>query len=68
MGNVFEALAVAIEGLDIPLDGFAIVDALALRDRLDSQITRTLDAFDAASLWDIDAATSLTAWLRAHGA
>ncbi len=36
MGNVFEALAVAIEGLDIPLDGFAIVDALALRDRLDS--------------------------------
>jgi len=58
---VFEALAVAITELDIPLDGFAIVDALAQRDRLDAQITKTLGAFDAASLWDIDAATSLTA-------
>lgn len=30
MGDMFEALAVAIKGLDIPLDGVAIVDALAL--------------------------------------
>jgi len=45
MSNVFEALAVAIKELDIPLDAL---------------ITKTLGAFDAASLWDIDAATSLS--------
>jgi len=65
--GVCEALAVAIRELDIPVDGFTIVDALALRDRLDARITEALGAFDAAKLWDIDAATSLTAWLRAHG-
>lgn len=60
-------MAEAIKELDIPVDGFAIVDVLGLRDRLDARTAEALGDFDAAKLWDIDAATSLTAWLRAHG-
>jgi len=57
-------LAEAIEKLDIPVDGAALVRALALRDQLDARIAEVVGAFDAAQLWDIDAATSMTAWLR----
>jgi Domain of unknown function (DUF222) len=62
---VLEDLAEVIEGLDVPVDGAAIVQALALRDRLDARIAEAVGAFDAASLWDIDGATSMIAWLRA---
>jgi hypothetical protein len=55
----------AIEGLMIPADGAAIAQAIALRDRLDARITAAVGEFDAAKLWDLDAATSMTAWLRA---
>jgi hypothetical protein len=61
---MFEQLTEAITGLDIPLDGPALVQVLALRDRLDARIAEALGAFDRAKLWDIDAATSMTAWLR----
>jgi hypothetical protein len=63
--DVLEDLAEAIEGLDVPVDGAAIVQVLALRDRLDARIAEAVGAFDAAGLWDIDGATSMTAWLRA---
>jgi hypothetical protein len=60
-----EDLAEAIVELDIPVDGAAIVQVLALRDRLDARIAEAAGAFDTAQLWDIDGATSMTAWLRA---
>jgi hypothetical protein len=62
---VLEDLAEAIEGLDIPVNGAAILQALALRDQFDARIAEAGGAFDAARLWDIDGATSMTAWLRA---
>ena len=37
-GGVLEELAAAIETLDIPVDGAALVQVLALRDRLDARI------------------------------
>ncbi len=61
---VLDDLAEAIENLDIGVDGAAIVRALALRDQLDARIAEVVGAFDAASLWDIDGATSMTAWLK----
>jgi len=61
---VLEELAEAIEKLDIPADGPALVRALALRDQLDARIAEAVGSFDGAGLWDIDAATSMTAWLR----
>lgn len=57
-------LAVAIENLNIGANGVALVDVLRLRDRLDARIMDSLGDFDAAQLWDLDGATSLTAWLR----
>jgi len=65
---VFEGLAAEVERLSIPPCGDAITEVLALRDRLDAKISDTVGAFDAAGLWDLDAATSMTAWLRQHGA
>lgn len=64
---MFEELAEAIERVEGPVDGAALVQALALRDRLDARICEAVGDFDAARLWDIDAATSLTAWLRSFG-
>jgi hypothetical protein len=60
------ALAEAIEELDIPVDGVELVRALALRDRLDARITAAVGVFDSLQLWDIDGATSMTAWLRSN--
>jgi hypothetical protein len=65
---MLEQLAQAIEGLDIPVDNDALAAALALRDRLDARISDTIAAVDRAALWELDGATSTTAWLadRAH--
>ncbi len=65
---MFEGLAMEIDNLDIPPCAEAISEVLALRDRLDAKITGAVGDFDAAGLWDLDAATSMTAWLRQHGA
>ena len=59
-----EDLAEVIEGLDIPVERDALVRVLALRDQLDARIAEVAGAFDAHELWDIDGATSMTAWLR----
>jgi hypothetical protein len=48
----------------VAVDGEAIRDALAYRDRLDAAIHGALGEFDRAELWELDGATSLTAWLR----
>ncbi len=61
---MFEALAEAIDEVEIPVDGDALVEAFALCDRLQAKLSAAAGDFDAASLWDLDAATSLTAWLR----
>jgi hypothetical protein len=60
---VFEQLGSAIEGLDIPLDGDALEALLALRDRLEARISSAVAAHDRAGLWELDGATSMTAWL-----
>jgi hypothetical protein len=64
---MFDALDRAIEGLDVPVDGGAIVEVLALRDRLDARISAALGEFDAAGLWELDGAVSLTSWLKSRG-
>ncbi len=63
--DVLEDLAGAVERLDIAVDGSELVEALAARDRLDAKIAEAVGAFDAAKLWKLDSATSMTAWLRA---
>jgi hypothetical protein len=60
---MFEQLGDAIGGLDIPVDGDALATVLALRDRLDARISDAVAAHDRAGLWELDGATSMTAWL-----
>ena len=62
-GGVFGQLERAIDDLDIPVDGDALVTVIALRDRLEARITDAVATVDRASLWELDGATSMTAWL-----
>jgi Domain of unknown function (DUF222)/HNH endonuclease len=60
---MFEQLGEVIEGLDIPVDGDGLAALLALRDRLDARISAAVATYDRAGLWELDGATSMTAWL-----
>jgi Domain of unknown function (DUF222) len=60
---MFEELGQAIDGLDIPVDADAVAAVIALRDRLEARISAAVAAVDEASLWELDGATSMTAWL-----
>jgi hypothetical protein len=64
---MFEELGTAIDQLDIPVDGAALAAILALRDRLDARISDAVAAHDRAGLWELDDATSMTAWLTDRG-
>ena len=66
IGTVLEELAVAIENLDVPVDCESLVEAIALRDRLDARITGAVGEFESDGWWAVDASASMTAWLRAH--
>lgn len=46
---MFEALAEAVEELDIPVDRVALAQVIALRDRLDARIAGAAGAFDAST-------------------
>ncbi len=65
---MFATLTAEIEDLEIPLDGDALTEILGVADRLDARITDALGLFDAAELWELDGATSLTAWLADRAA
>jgi len=60
---MFEQLGNTIDELDIPVDSDALAAILALRDRLDARISDAVAAHDRAGLWELDGATSMTAWL-----
>jgi Domain of unknown function (DUF222)/HNH endonuclease len=60
---MFEQLGHAIDGLSIPIDSEALSAVLALRDQLDARISDAVAAHDRAGLWELDGATSMTAWL-----
>src|SRR5258708_26362759 len=67
VGMMFAGLAQEIDDLKIPIDGDALAEALELHGRMAAKIVDTVGAFDVAQLWDIDAATSMVAWLRDRG-
>ena len=54
IGGVFEELGTAIETLDIPLDGDALTAVITLRDRFDARISDAVNAYDTASLWELE--------------
>ena len=66
IGLVFDDLAEAIEGLDIPVHPDAVVRAIALRDRLEARIAEATAAVETTGWWMEVASASMTGWLRAH--
>jgi hypothetical protein len=66
-GVMCPGLAEAIEEYQIHLDGDALAEALALADRLQAKIAEAVADFDSAALWELEGATSKTAWLRDRG-
>lgn len=52
--RMFETLAAAIDEMNIPVDGDAVVEAFALRDRLDAKLALAAGELDAVELWDAD--------------
>src|SRR3954454_6703673 len=63
---MFDGLAREVATLDIPLDGSALADVIALSDRLTARISEAVGEFDAACLWALAGEDSLTGWLKAH--
>jgi 5-methylcytosine-specific restriction protein A len=61
---MFESLGSAIDSLEVPIDGAALTSLVALSDRLQARLACAVAEFDAAAMWELDHATSLTAWLR----
>ena len=64
---MFEALAGAIDELEIGVDDREVALALRLRDRFEAKLVAAVARFDAAELWDLDGSLSLTAWLKHRG-
>jgi uncharacterized protein DUF222/HNH endonuclease len=65
---MFEDLADAIDTLDVPVDGDALAEVLALRDRFEARLVEAVCAFDDTSEWDrAEGCASLAAWLRIVG-
>jgi hypothetical protein len=50
--------------LEIPTHGDALVEGFALLDQLSAKLALAVAEFDAAKLWELDAATSAAVWLR----
>jgi hypothetical protein len=52
---VLKDLAAAIEDLEAPVDRDSLVEAIALRDRLDARITEAVGEFEANGWCAVDA-------------
>ncbi len=58
------ALREAVEQLEVPLDADALAELFAVRDLLEAKLSAAVADFDADSRWELDGATSMTAWLK----
>lgn len=65
---MFERLAEAIEEMDVPVDGAALVALLGLADRLTARVIEAVGEYDAAGLCRAEGAVSTTAWLSHYAA
>ncbi|HVF75620.1 MAG TPA: DUF222 domain-containing protein [Acidimicrobiales bacterium] len=63
---MFGVLREAVEKLEVPLDGGALAELFSLIDALTAKASKAAAEFDAEALWELDGATSMTAWLRHH--
>ncbi|MEY2588904.1 MAG: hypothetical protein QOJ67_888, partial [Acidimicrobiaceae bacterium] len=59
-------LGAAIDDLDVDTLACELPAAFALLDRLQAKLTTAAGTFDRDKQWELDAAGSMTAWLRTH--
>jgi hypothetical protein len=64
---MFDDLALAIDGLEVPREPAALAEVLTLADRLQAVIVAGVAQVDAGGRWADQGASSMTAWLRHHG-
>ena len=62
--GMLEQLEQAIEEAPLAADGASLVAAYRLLDRLSARVRAAAGTFDRAQLWELDGATSMTAWLK----
>ncbi|MFP5327763.1 MAG: DUF222 domain-containing protein, partial [Acidimicrobiia bacterium] len=55
-----------VDALEVSPCASSLRDALAAADRLQAKIAIAVGAFEASGEWQIEGATSATAWLREH--
>lgn len=61
--RMFESLMAEARAVNVPVDGDALREMMAVIVHLSAKFTQAVGAFDAAEVWDLDDATSLVAWL-----
>src|SRR5688500_5240766 len=61
---MFEQLASAVAELEVPNDGEALAEGYRLLDRLAAKLSVAVGEWEASGQWEIEGATSATAWLR----
>jgi hypothetical protein len=55
-----------VDTLELGCDGGALVEAFAVRDRLDARLALAVASFAAEGLHERDGALSMSSWLQAH--
>jgi len=63
---MLDTLRDEVDQLHVPVDGDAISELFAIRDRLDAKLSEAVGEFDAAGLYDLEGRTTMTAWLKSH--
>ena len=64
--HMFATLADAIDGLPDLSSNQDLADAFALFERFRAKLSAAVGEFDRDCLWELDGATSMTAWLTTH--
>ena len=63
---MFDALREEVDRLQIPIDGDAIGELFDIRDRLDAKLNAAVGEFDRAGLYELEARTTMTAWMKTN--
>jgi hypothetical protein len=65
---MFGSLTDAVDTLRVPVDGDALAEVLAVRDRFEARVCEAVCAFEETDEWDrAEGCASMAAWLRVRG-
>jgi 5-methylcytosine-specific restriction protein A len=67
MSGELDALAAAVDALDLAVDTDVLAEVLSIADQLQAKANRLGGEIDAANLYEVDGATSMPGWLRTFG-